>query len=58
MEDMDQAKLKNKVVKPKKRTARKTGPGLSSEENRWQSLASLEAVKNQFGYRRRKAEYS
>jgi hypothetical protein len=28
MEDMDQAKLKNKVVKPKKRTARKTGPEL------------------------------
>jgi hypothetical protein len=28
MEDMDQAKLKNKVIKPKKRTARKTGPEL------------------------------
>jgi hypothetical protein len=32
MENMDYAKLKNKVVKPKKRVAVKTGPELSSEE--------------------------
>jgi hypothetical protein len=32
MEDMDYVKLKNKVIKPKKRVAEETGPELSSEE--------------------------
>jgi hypothetical protein len=32
MEDMDHVKLKNKVVKPKKKVAGKTGPDLSSED--------------------------
>jgi hypothetical protein len=32
MEDNDYAKLRNKVVKPKKRVERKAGPELSSEE--------------------------
>jgi hypothetical protein len=32
MEDMNHAKLKNKVVKPKRRVAGKTGPELSSED--------------------------
>jgi hypothetical protein len=45
IEDMDHAKLKNKVVKPKKRTARKTGPESSSEEEQMASSAPLEAVK-------------
>jgi hypothetical protein len=31
-EDMDYAKVKNKVIKPKKRFAGETGPELSSEE--------------------------
>jgi hypothetical protein len=32
VEDKDYAKLRNKVVKPKKRVAGKAGPELSSEE--------------------------
>jgi hypothetical protein len=32
MEDMDNAKLKNKVFKPKTRVAGETGPELSSDE--------------------------
>jgi hypothetical protein len=32
MEDMDHAKLKYKIVKPKKTVAGKTGPELPSEE--------------------------
>jgi hypothetical protein len=32
MEDMDYAKVKNKVIKPKKRIAGETGPELSSYE--------------------------
>jgi hypothetical protein len=32
MEDKDYAKLRNKVVKPKKRVAGKAGPELSSKE--------------------------
>jgi hypothetical protein len=32
MEDMDYAKLKNKVVKSKKRIGGEIGPGFSSEE--------------------------
>jgi hypothetical protein len=60
MEDMDQAKLKNKVVKPKKRTARKTGPELWSEE---EQMAEFSTVRNRkkikkIGNRGRKAEYS
>jgi hypothetical protein len=33
MEDRDYAKLRNMVVKPKKRVAGKAGPELSSEED-------------------------
>jgi hypothetical protein len=32
MEDMDYAKVKNKVIKPKKRVAEETIPELSSDE--------------------------
>jgi hypothetical protein len=32
MEDMDYAKVKNKVIKPKRRVAGETGPHLSSDE--------------------------
>jgi hypothetical protein len=32
MEDMDYAKVKTKVTKPKKRVAGETGPELSSDE--------------------------
>jgi hypothetical protein len=32
MEDMEYTNVKNKVIKPKKRVARETGPELSSDE--------------------------
>jgi hypothetical protein len=32
MEDMDYAKVKNKVIKQRKRVAGETGPGLSSNK--------------------------
>jgi hypothetical protein len=45
MEDMDQAKLKNKVVKPKKRVAGKTGSELSSEEERMAEFSTVRSRK-------------
>jgi hypothetical protein len=46
MEDMDNAKLKNKVVKPKKRVAGKTGPELSSEEELKAKFSTVRGGKN------------
>jgi hypothetical protein len=43
MEDMDYAKVKNKVIKPKKRIAGGTGPELSSAE---ELGAQLRTVRN------------
>jgi hypothetical protein len=43
MEDMDNAKVKNKAIKPKKRVAGVTGPELSSDE---EQRAQFSTVRN------------
>jgi hypothetical protein len=45
MEDMDQAKLKDKIVKPKKRAAGKAGPELSSEKEQIAKFSTVRSPK-------------
>jgi hypothetical protein len=47
MKDMDHAKLKNKIVKQKKRVAGKTGPELSSEEELTAQFSAVTRRENQ-----------
>jgi hypothetical protein len=46
MVDMDSAKLKNKVVKPKKSVSRETRPELSSEEELMAQFSTVRIRKN------------
>jgi hypothetical protein len=47
MEDKCYAKLRNKVVKPKKRVAGKAKPGLSSEEELKAQFSTVRSRKSQ-----------
>jgi hypothetical protein len=44
IEDMDYAKLKNKVIKPKKKVAGETGPELSSDEQLTAQFSTVESI--------------